>query len=170
MLLQFIAVCGHSFICSFKVLPQHFSQGEIWTLTGPLQHLDSFVFQPFCCRFVAVASIIVLLHDTIWMKLYLSDSWPHIWLNNTFVYRGVHGRPSDCKVPKSCGCKTNPHHHPPPLCLTVGMTCLCWYVVFCHGYFQNSLICPCLPKGHYFRNLLVCFDATCTWTVFYVIY
>ena len=31
------------------------------TLTGPLQHLDSFLFQTFCCRSAAVFGIIVLL-------------------------------------------------------------------------------------------------------------
>ena len=30
---------------SLKVPPQHFSQLEVWTLTGPLQHLDSFLLR-----------------------------------------------------------------------------------------------------------------------------
>ena len=46
---------------SLKVPPQHFSQVEVWTLTGPLQHLDSLLFHTFCCRSAAVFGIIVLL-------------------------------------------------------------------------------------------------------------
>lgn len=50
-LLQFIEVCRHSLKhSSLKVPPQHFSQGEVSTLTGS-----------FCCRFA-------------------EDRWPHVWL------------------------------------------------------------------------------------------
>ena len=39
-LLHFIEVCSHLFMHSYlKVPPQHFSWVEVWTLTGPLQHL-----------------------------------------------------------------------------------------------------------------------------------
>ena len=62
ILLYFISVCRPSFMhSSLKVPPQHLSQVEVWTLTGPLQHLYSFLFQTFCCRFAAVFGIIVLL-------------------------------------------------------------------------------------------------------------
>jgi len=44
-----------------QVQPQHFNQVEVWTLTGPLQRLDSFLFQTFWCIFAAVFRIIVLL-------------------------------------------------------------------------------------------------------------
>lgn len=32
---------------SLKVQLQHFNQGKVWTLTESLQHLDSFIFQPY---------------------------------------------------------------------------------------------------------------------------
>ena len=46
---------------SLMIPSQHSNQVEVWTLTGPLQHLESFLFQTFCCRFAAVFGIIVLL-------------------------------------------------------------------------------------------------------------
>lgn len=53
VLLLFIEVCGHLFIhSSMKVPSQPFRRTgvfEVWTLTGPLQHLDSFLFQQSCC-------------------------------------------------------------------------------------------------------------------------
>ena len=60
-LLQFIEVCGYfSVHSSLKVPPQNFSQVEVWILTGPLQHLNSFLFPTFCWRFAAVFGIIVV--------------------------------------------------------------------------------------------------------------
>jgi len=48
-------VCWHLFFHSSLKLPATaINLVEVWTLTGPLQHLDSFLFQPFCCRFAGV--------------------------------------------------------------------------------------------------------------------
>lgn len=52
---------------------------------GSLQHLGSFLSQPFCCRFAAVPEIISLLHDSIWASLW--DRWPHriLWYTKEFM-------------------------------------------------------------------------------------
>lgn len=42
-------------VCRYLFLHRHFNQFEVWTLSGPLQHLDSW----FCCRFTAVLGLIV---------------------------------------------------------------------------------------------------------------
>lgn len=66
MLLPLIEVCGHLFMHScLKVPPQHLVVVEVWTLTGSLQNIDYFSFQPFCCKFAAVFGITDLLHDPI---------------------------------------------------------------------------------------------------------
>lgn len=54
---------------SLNVPPQHFKQTEVWTSTGPLQHIESFLFQPCCCIFAAVIGIIDLLHEVISAQL-----------------------------------------------------------------------------------------------------
>lgn len=46
------------------VVPQHFSQFD-----GSLQQPDSFTFQPFCHKFAAVLWVIVLMRNTILVKL-----------------------------------------------------------------------------------------------------
>lgn len=40
---------------------QHFNQGEIRTLTGPLNNFHSFLFQLFHCRFTVVSGNIAML-------------------------------------------------------------------------------------------------------------
>lgn len=42
---------------SLRIPPQCFSQLELRTLTGQLQHCDSFLCWPFCCRFITVFGI-----------------------------------------------------------------------------------------------------------------
>lgn len=39
---------------------------EVWTLTGPLQQLDLFLFQSLCGRFSAVLGIIAPFYDPVW--------------------------------------------------------------------------------------------------------
>lgn len=50
-----------------QLLPQHFSQDEVWTMTGLLKHFDFFL--SLFCRFAAVLDIMVLLHDPILTQL-----------------------------------------------------------------------------------------------------
>ena len=52
-----------------KVPSQHFHQVEVWTLTGPSQHLVSFPFQTLRYRCAAVLLITFLLQDPISAKL-----------------------------------------------------------------------------------------------------
>lgn len=42
---------------------------EVWTGTGPLQHLDSIHFQQWCCRFTDMFCVSVLLHKPVLAKL-----------------------------------------------------------------------------------------------------
>lgn len=66
-----------------EVLPQDFNQLEFGTLTGPLEYIASFLFQPFSSTFAAVFGIIVLFHDSVLAHLELSDrasyltNYPH---------------------------------------------------------------------------------------------
>ncbi|MED6275099.1 hypothetical protein CHARACLAT_022986, partial [Characodon lateralis] len=96
---------------SLNVPKQHFNQIEIGTLTRPLQHLDTFFLRPFYHRLAAVFGLIALNCVTSPTLEYL-------------VYRGVHGPLSDCKEPRTCGCRTSPNHHPS---FTVPNS---WYEVF----------------------------------------
>lgn len=68
-------------MCSpLQVPPEYFNQIEVWTVTGPMQHLDYFLFQSCCCSFAAVILIFVLLHDhgPVWPQLLAVGRWPHI--------------------------------------------------------------------------------------------
>ena len=119
MLLQFIEDCS---ICLCTALfRSHHSILIRLTLIGPLQHLDPFfALQIFCSDWN---------HSSVswpsFSKLSLSDRWPQIWLWNTLVYRGVNGQLNNCKVPRSCGCRTSPFHQPSTTILES------FYVVFC---------------------------------------
>ena len=113
---------------SLSAHPKPFNQTEFCIVTERLKHLVTFLFQIFCCSFGAVLGVINLFHDPVSVKLWLSDRWPHIWHKDTLVYRGIHGWPNDCKVPRPFSCKTNPN--PLPLSLTVGIKCLCSCSVF----------------------------------------
>lgn len=68
--------------------------GQIY---GPLQHLDSFL----CCRVLLLWSA-----SLFWSNL--SRRWLHIWFRILW-YQEEH---NNCKVSKSCGCKTNQTHQP----------------------------------------------------------
>lgn len=86
--------CCCLLLTSLHVPLQHF---EVWTLTGRLPHLDSFLFQLYSRRFAALGITILLLHDPNSAKLYFSFRTDGL----TFDSRR-----------ESCGCKTNPIHYP----------------------------------------------------------
>ena len=93
-----------------RVPPQHFNQVEVWTLTGPFQNLDSFLFHTFCCWFAAVSWIIVLL--MIQFQPSFSCQTDGLRFDSRILlYTGVNCQLNDCKVSRSCGCKTCPHHY-----------------------------------------------------------
>lgn len=82
MLLQFIVLCGHSFIHnSLTLLPQQFSP------TGPLQPLDAFLLHQFCWRFAGVLGI-MSCWATYWTPEYFAikrSSWSTQWLQRAQV-------------------------------------------------------------------------------------
>jgi len=97
---------------------------EVWALTGPLQPLYSFLFQPFCCRFV-------LFYDPIYAFSCQTDLTidrdsfdrelncrPGLTFDcrsrYTLVYKvyKAHARSYFCKVPRSCSYKTSPNNQP----------------------------------------------------------
>lgn len=84
--LQFIEIYWHSYMHSFlKVPPEHFNQVEVCALAR--HGSDSFLFQSFCCRFVTVLEINVLLNDPISIKVCLLLPG-----QNFCFHRGAHVR------------------------------------------------------------------------------
>lgn len=66
--------------------------------SGALQHHDSYLSHLFCSRFAAVFGSL----DEFGL---LSHRWPHMWLKNSSLAKGLHGWHSDCKLPMPCGYK-----------------------------------------------------------------
>jgi len=90
-------------LCTAPLMSHHSMSVRLGS--GSFQHLGSFVFQTFCCKFVSVLCIIVLL------MIQFQPSFSSR-LKNTLIYRGVHGGLNGSKVSRSCGCKTSLHHQP----------------------------------------------------------
>ena len=109
----------HSFL---KVPPQHFSQVEVWTLTGALQHLDSFLCHTFCCRSAGFSP-----------ALAVGQMASHLNLEYFGIQR------SSWWTQRSCGCRTSPNHQPSTTVLDS------WYEVFvlicCVWFPPNVLLC-----------------------------
>lgn len=49
-----------------QILTQHFSQAGVWTLAEPLQQLNSFLCQPYCCGFAAVCETTAVFFMQFW--------------------------------------------------------------------------------------------------------
>lgn len=60
------------------------------------------------------------------IALWFCSWWPYVWLWNTLLWRGVHGRFNDCKVPRSCACKQAQIITPPPPCSLERRGCRVW--------------------------------------------
>lgn len=117
---------------TLEVKSKQLNRVEVWTSTGLLQNLVSFLFQSFCSRCASVLGIIVVLHDSVSARF------------QTFrilcLYRGVHGQFSDHELPTSCECKTCRNHH-----LRSTTIVDSWYEVFvliCCGLFSLK-VAPC---------------------------
>lgn len=81
--LQLVEVCGNFFFKrrSLKFPPKHFNQVQ------PLQHAESFLFQPFGCRFAALLRIIALLHDPVWSIIYYTEELMVSWSGSKTIPR-----------------------------------------------------------------------------------
>lgn len=73
--------------------------------TGPLRNIDSFLFQPFCCRLGAVHEIIVMLHDLV---LALAVGLKASFLAVMGKFMGNNAR---CPGPEATNPKLWPLHH-----------------------------------------------------------
>lgn len=132
------------------------SRVEVWSLTGPLQHLSSFLFQPFCHRLAGVFGITVP-----WYQRILASRQMASCSTLEYLCRGVHGILSDCRVHRTFGYKTSLNHCPSTTALTVCMLYLC-SCVEC-GVVHYSWTSPLWShrcKGHCSRGFVVCSDAT----------
>lgn len=91
--------CGRSFQCclssklfllsSLKVTPQHFNGVEVLD-HGPFQHLDSFLFDLFCCRSDAGFGIIVLQLSESNVRLTFDSTI--LWSSEEFMLSSVTAR------------------------------------------------------------------------------
>lgn len=66
---------------SLKFPPKHFNQVQ------PLQHAESFLFQPFGCRFAALLRIIALSHDPVWSIIYYTEELMVSWSGSKTIPR-----------------------------------------------------------------------------------
>lgn len=67
---------------------------------------------------------------------------PHIWLKNTLVHSD-RGQLSDCRLPRSCGCKTSPNHQP-------SITMLQLFFPICYVWFSpNEALCIMTKQLHF---------------------
>jgi len=120
-----------------------------------MQHLASFLFQPFCCRFAGVLGIIVLLHDPFCPSFSCqTDGFTFdsriLWYTEEFM---VNSGPVAAKQAQIIT--------PPSTCSTDGdcadMLCLCLALCIMSKHLHFRLH---LSKGHCSRSLVVWSDAT----------
>ncbi len=142
MLIQFICLC--------TALASAFQAGcgldFDWAITTPWL----FSFQPFCWRFTGVLGS---------LSCCMTQFWP-CFSCHTDGLTFVHGRLSDCEVPRPCGYKTSPKssalHQPAWL--------LVWGVCADKLFWLSPNVALCimvihLHFGHCSRSLMVCSNA-----------
>lgn len=85
------------------------------------------------------------------------------WPSFTLIYKGVHNRLNDCKVPRSCDAKQAQIITSSPPCLTAGLWCLWRYALF--GILPNMVLWI-MDKQIYF--VLICLKAIIPEVLWYI--
>lgn len=144
-LLQLIEFGGYLFIySSLKVLPQFFSQVEVWIFSDALQHCTSILlFQPVL--FCVVLWIIVLLPDQIWAK-FLQSTFNSRILLYTEKFRVDSMTP---RFPGPVSAKQAQINHS-TYALAVYLRCLCYYAV-CNIAKHATLLATLVPSDQMTR-------------------
>ena len=145
-----------------------FSHVEVWTMTGSLQHLYSFLLLPSFCRFAAVFGIIVLLM-TQFQPNFSSQTDGLTFDFRTLCYTEelvVDSLTARCPGPVAA--EQTKMISPPPACLTVGMRyvfgvlrtwcCVSWSnirEVFFHMQLCKPKLCCSIPNKPYLISLFI---------------
>ena len=152
---------------SLKVPAQHFNHVDFLTFTGQLQHLNSFLFQRFCCTFrccewdhcfvawpnlsQALAFRHMALHLTLEYLDIKSSWWWTLRLQSVQVLR-LQNKPKSLAL----------HHYVWQLIWgLVLICCVCFSpnMVLCI-MIKTSPLWSCLSKEYCSRSFVICSDAT----------
>lgn len=111
-------------------------------------YLNSFLFQPFYCRFAAVLGNNVFHHEPI-LFFFLVLVVHQIASQLTVIFISIQWRIWVYIMPAwSCGCETGPHHQPTSTVLGswyevfVLICCFVFHKPMCNGNVHNGQACP----------------------------